>query len=143
MKQNRRVQGYIYALVWLACAGFSSLAQASQKTWLSKQTGPPLHAGATQRTQVFQPPRQPPVSGIITNVQIGFRYAGPAVLKTQLCHQRSGKCVPVYGSSLETSAFQGLDANSMFMLKHVLWSWAGPSSQLHIRSHLQVRYQSQ
>lgn len=114
--------------------------QAGELSWSTQGSGAALHSGAPERSLVLAPDSSQPLHGRISRVQLSFRYAGRALLKSQLCHQASGLCVPIQASTLDTSAFAGLPADSRFVLRQSVWSWAGPAYPVYVQAQLNVQY---
>ncbi|HWK70588.1 MAG TPA: hypothetical protein VNS29_07070 [Burkholderiaceae bacterium] len=54
----------------------------------------------------------------ITRVYAGRSYHGDAIVHTSLCWNGTQRCVPVTGSSVTTSAFNGLDPTRPIYLVH-------------------------
>ncbi|MGB3290886.1 MAG: flagellar protein FlhE [Burkholderiaceae bacterium] len=77
--------------------------------------------GSAQRgsRRVDGPPGLDGAAGhAIKRVYAGRSYHGDAVVRTSLCWNGTQRCVPLEGGSVNTSAFNGLDASKPIYLVH-------------------------
>ncbi|NYT61820.1 hypothetical protein H0A66_05715 [Alcaligenaceae bacterium] len=109
--------GLTTILMAIAC----SSALAGDRSWTWDQVSGAVNYQNVEVVVRYAPgPRAgviPPGSKI-THVYAARSYAGNAMITTSLCWNGISRCVPVNGASINTHAFDGLDASQPLYLVH-------------------------
>lgn len=124
-----------------ARAGGTGAQSGGTPAWTQARVSPGLHSLNQSATVVHQPATGvvPPRS-IITAVHVDRGYAGDAEVHTSLCWNGIDRCVDVTRQSLNTHAFNGLDAGRPMHLVHRVTAWRGTRPPLYIKSNVSVWY---
>ena len=117
-------------LVPLAC-------HADQHAWSQEKISPAINY-ADQAVSVDYDAVAVQASGAISAVYASRAYQGEARVETLLCWNGRAKCVPMSGGSINTRAFNGLDATLPFQLIHKVIGKGSLPSPLFIKGIVTV-----
>lgn len=128
-------------LLFTALTSAPVIGQGASLAWDSEQFSEAITTGSPRTEQHFVLPEEIRAqASTLGKVQISYRHAGRAVLKSRLCLQ-GGPCVDMNGAALSTKAFEGQDARRGFVLHHEVWSWAGSTVPVRVHTSIRVNYQ--
>ncbi len=131
------------AVVFAAAAGAPAAAQnaAGKQAWTQASTSTGLHSLEQAATVAYRPkPNAVPPGSVITQVYADRDYAGQAAVQTSVCWNGTGRCVDIVGRSINSRAFNGLDATQPMYLVHRVRAWHGSRPPLYIKGNITVWY---
>lgn len=115
--KHSTLQGIAALLMAMACLP----ANAGDSTWTQDQVSGAINYQNVEVVTHYAPGARAaaiPPGSRITHVYASRSYAGNARIETSLCWNGASRCVPVNGSSINTHAFDGLDASQPMYLVH-------------------------
>lgn len=136
-----RLTGMALAASALLLAGAQAWSQGSGKrAWTQAGVSGGLHSFDHAATVAYQPARAVPPGSVITRVYADRDYAGQANVQTSLCWNGLGTCVDIVGRSINTKAFNGLDATRPMYLVHRARAWGGGRPPVYVKGNVTVWY---
>lgn len=125
----------------LLAAGPAGAQGGGKQAWTHARTSTGLHSLEQSARVLYQAaPGSIPAGAEITQVHAQRDYAGQADVHTSLCWKGIERCVDVTGRTLNTHAFDGLDANQPMYLVHRVTAWHGSRPPVHIKGNVTVWY---
>lgn len=141
---RRRPQGcaalFAASMMLWASAGAAQQATGKQ-AWTHAGTSTGLHGLHQPATVTYRPTHTTvPAGSVITQVYADREYAGQADVHTSLCWNGLARCIDLVGRSINTRAFNGLDADKPMMLVHRVTAWRGSRPPLYVKGNVTVWY---
>jgi len=132
----------IAALTVFAAATHIDLVYAAgSHAWTQSRVSTGLHSLQQVATVSYQPtPSLVPPGSVITHAYAHRDYAGQADVHTSLCWNGTERCIDITGRSINTHAFNGLDAGQPMLLVHRVTAWRGSKPPLFIKGSVNVSY---
>lgn len=124
-------------------------ALAGTHTWTQAKVSAAINYAGSDAVTVYAPagsaagkPAQGASAsgGRITAVQASRDYQGQARVQTRVCWNGTERCVPMTGQSLNTRAFNGLDAGKPIYLVHTVWGKGPLPGPLFVKGNVIVWY---
>ena len=127
----------------LLVSGDHAWAQSGGKlAWTQAGVSSGLHS-LNHAATVRYSPSDVPAGSVIAQVYADRDYIGQADVQTSLCWNGTQHCVDIVGRSINSRAFNGLDASQPMYLVHRARHWRGSRPPLYIRGNVTVWYQEQ
>lgn len=115
-------------------------AQTGKQAWTQAGVSPGLHSLGQAVSVTYRPASAVPPGSVISAVYADRDYFGQADVQTSLCWGGQQHCVDIVGRSLNSRAFQGLDARQPMLLVHRVRAWNGSHRPLYIKGNVTVWY---
>ena len=138
----RRIWALLVAAMLLG-SGAQAWAQPGKRAWTRADVSSGLHSLDQAATVAYQSATKLPAGAVITRVYADRAYAGQADVQTSLCWNGTQRCIDIVGRSINTRAFNGLDASQPMYLGHRARSWRGSRPPLYIKGNVTVWYEAQ
>lgn len=129
------------AALTLMTVGGPSWAQAGKQAWTKARVSSGLHSLDHAATVTYRPATAVPTGSVITQVYADRDYAGQADVQTSLCWGGTQRCVDIVGRSVNTRAFNGLDAAQPMFLVHRARAWRGSPKPLYVKGNVTVWFE--
>jgi len=126
--------------VLLASCAAQAWAQTGKHAWTQAAVSGGLHSLNHAATVAYQPTAHVPAGAVITQVYADRDYVGQADVQTSLCWNGTKHCVDIVGRSINTSAFNGLDAGQPMYLVHRARGWRGSRPPVYVKGNVTVWY---
>ena len=141
VKQMKRI-GWT-PMFWVVAMSLAApLADAADSAWTRDVTSPGLQAAGRAVSVAFVPgPEDSRIAagGRITRIYASRRYAGPAIVDTQLCWgSPQGPCVALRGPRVDSHAFDGRSAQGPLWLVHRVRAWGAGHPPVFIQGTVTV-----
>lgn len=135
------------APAWLALAtavvvlhGTQAWAQQGKQAWTATAVSSGLHSVGQPATVAYEPGPNVAAGSVITKIYADRDYVGAAHVQSSLCWGGTRHCVDIVGRSINTPAFNGLEARGPIYLVHRVRAWHGSHQPLYIKGNVTVWY---
>jgi len=142
---RRRHAALACALLYALSPTEPTVAQEAvgKQAWTQALASAGLHSLEHAATVAYRPAAgSVPAGSVITQVYADRDYAGQADVQTSLCWNGIERCVDIVGRSINSRAFDGLDAGQPMYLVHRVRAWRGSRPPLYVKGNVTVWYRS-
>lgn len=115
-------------------------AEPGKRAWTAAAVSSGLHSLGQAATVAYNPGAKIPAGSVITKVYANRDYAGQADVQSSLCWGGIQRCVDIVGRSINTPAFNGLEAGGPIYLVHRVHAWHGSHQPLYVKGNVTVWY---
>lgn len=127
--------------VFAAATHIDMVYAAGSQAWTQSRVSAGLHSLQQVATVSYQPkPSLVPPGSVITHAYAHRDYVGQADVQTSLCWNGTEHCIDITGRSINTQAFNGLDAGQPMFLVHRVTAWRDSKPPLFIKGSVNVSY---
>lgn len=146
--RNRMSSHGIVAILVLLAAGVPAVSSA--QVWTQAVVSAAIHHAGRSAATTYSPPSagRGTQAGInqasgarITSVHASRNYHGHLRVQTSVCWNGTERCVSMTGASLQTKAFNGLDAGMPIYLVHTVVGDGPLPAPLFIKGNVIVWYE--
>lgn len=131
----------LLALLMAASPPAPAQPVVGKQAWTQARVSGGLHRLDQAAAVIHQPAQKTvPAGAVITQVQAQRDYAGQADVRTSLCWNGTDRCVDLTGLSVNTRAFNGLDAGRPMYLVHRVAGWRDSRPPLFVKGSVTVWY---
>ena len=128
------------ALVMYAAVPAYAQEIVGKQAWTQAAVSQGLHSLEQASTATYRPITAPPPGAVITQVYANRDYFGQADIQTSLCWGGLQRCVDIIGRSINSRAFNGLDARQPMYLVHRARAWRDSRPPVYVKGNVTVWY---